>query len=75
MLNSAQKKSNQNKNEDKDGKALHKLMNNAVYDKAMENLRNRINLKLVSNKKTYLKRTSKPSYMLQNSQKQSYINT
>ena len=75
MLNSAQKKSNQNKNEDKDGKALHKLMNNAVYDKTMENLRNRINLKLVSNKKTYLKRTSKPSYMLQNSQKQSYINT
>ena len=55
MLNSAQKKSNQNKNEDKDGKALHKLMNNAVYDKTMENLRNRINLKLVSNKKTYLK--------------------
>ena len=30
-------------------------MNNAVYDKTMENLRNRINLKLVSNKKTYLK--------------------
>ena len=75
MLNSAQKKSNQNKNEDKDGKALHKLMNNAVYDKTMENLRNRINLKLVSNKKTYLKWTSKPSYMSQNSQKQSYINT
>ena len=29
----------------------------------MENLRNRINVKLVSNKKHYLKSTSKPSYM------------
>ena len=29
----------------------------------MENLRNRINVKLVSNKKDYLKCTSKPSYM------------
>ena len=38
-------------------------MNNAVYGKMMENLRNRINVKLVSNKKDYLKQTSKPSYM------------
>ena len=29
----------------------------------MENLRNRIDLKLVNNVKDYLKRTSKPSYM------------
>ena len=29
----------------------------------MENLRNRIDVKLVSNKKDYLKWTSKPSYM------------
>ena len=29
----------------------------------MKNVRNRINVKLVSNKKDYLKLTSKPSYM------------
>ena len=38
-------------------------MNNAIYGKAMEKLRNRINVKLVNNKKDYLKCTSKPSYM------------
>ena len=38
-------------------------MNDAIYGKTMENLRNRINVKLVKNKKDYLKCTSKPSYM------------
>ena len=41
-------------------------MNNAVYSKIMENLRNRIDVRLVSNRKDYLKWTSKPSYMSQN---------
>ena len=51
-------------NGDKDGKALHKLINNAIYGKTMETLGNGIDVKLVNNKKHYLKRTSKPSYML-----------
>ena len=50
---------------DKDGKVMYKLMNNAVYGKTMENVRNRIDMKLVSNEKDSLKWTSKPSYVLQ----------
>ena len=38
-------------------------MNNAVYRNTTENLRNRIDVKLVSNKKDYLKWAYKPSYM------------
>ena len=36
MLNSIQKEQKHKKNGSKDGKALYKLMNNAVYDKTME---------------------------------------
>ena len=39
------------KHGDKDGKALYKLMNNAVYRKTMQMLKNRIDVKLASNKK------------------------
>ena len=38
-------------------------MNSAVYGKTKENLRNTIDVELVSNKKDYLKCTSKPSNM------------
>ena len=51
------------KNGDKNGKVLYKLMNGAAYGKTMEYLRNRIHERLVSKKKDYLKWTSKPSYM------------
>ena len=40
-------------------------MKNGVYDKAMENVRNMIYVRLVSNEKDYLKCTSKSSYMSQ----------
>ena len=64
MLNSTHKKIIEaEKNDGKDAKALHKLMSNVVYRKTMENLRNTIDVKLVSKKKYYLKWTSKPSYM------------
>ena len=62
MLNSTHAKKAE-KNDDEDGKVLYKLMNNVVYGKSMENLRSRIDIKLLSNKKDYLKWTSKPSYL------------
>ena len=48
---------------DKDGRVLCKSLNNAVYSKTMANLRNRIDVKLVSNEKDYLNWTSKPSHI------------
>ena len=56
------KKNKSRKNGEKDGEPLYRLKNNAVYRKTMENLR--IYERLVNNYKYYLKRTSKPSYML-----------
>ena len=43
------------KNADNDGKGFYKLMNNPVYGKTIENLKNRIDVKLVSNEIYYLK--------------------
>ena len=66
MLKSIQKKRIEAEiNDDKNGKALYKLMSNAVCGKTMDRLRNVIGVKLVNNKKAYLKWTSKPSYMSQ----------
>ena len=40
-----------------------KLMINSVYGKTIENLRKRINVRLVNNKKDCLKYTSRPTYV------------
>ena len=45
------------------GKDFFKLMINSVYGKTMENLRKRINVRFVNNKKDFLKYTSKPTYV------------
>ena len=58
-----QKKVEAEKDGDKDGKALYKLMKIFAHEKTIKNLRKRIAIKLISNKKDYLKWTSKPSYM------------
>ena len=57
------KKRLEEENNGKAGKVLYKLMDTAIYRKTMENLRNRIYVKLVNNKKYKLNCTSKPSYI------------
>ena len=44
-------------------KDFFKLMINSVYGETMENLRKRINVRFVDNKKDFLKYTSKPTYV------------
>ena len=47
------------------GKPFYKLMSDVVYRKTMDNLRNRVGVRLVNNQKDYLKCTSKPSFATQ----------
>ena len=52
------------KNADNDfEKYFFKLMINSVYEKTMENLRKRINARLINNAKDFLKYTSRPTYI------------
>ena len=46
-------------------KSLFKLMNSSAYDKTMENLRKKVNVRLVNNAKDYLKYVSKPTFISQ----------
>ena len=62
---SIQKKEDGEKNGEKDWKAFYKLMNNAAFSKTMGKLRSRLDVRLVNNKKEYLKWISKPSYIAQ----------
>ena len=57
-----EKRKNAANNFDKD---FFKLMINSIYGKTIENLRKRINVRLVNNAKDFLKYTSRPTYVTQ----------
>ena len=44
-------------------KDFFKLMDNSVFGKTFENLKKRINVKLVNNAKDYVRYISKPSFL------------
>ena len=50
---------------DKFNKNLHKLFNNLIYGKSIENPRKKINVKLLNYKKRYLKIVNKPNFISQ----------
>ena len=59
-INFNTEKKNANNDFEKD---FLKLMTNSIYGKTMENLRKRINVRLVNNERDFLKYTSRPTYV------------
>ena len=50
---------------DEFSKGLHKLLNNCIYGKSIENQRKRMNVKLVNDKRTYQTCVNKPNFISQ----------
>ena len=44
---------------------MYKLLNNCIYGKSVENIRKRINVKLINDKRKYLKIVNKPNFVSQ----------
>ena len=55
----------QERSDDEFNKGLYKLFNNCIYGKSIENERIRINVKLINDKKTYLRCVNKPDTISQ----------
>ena len=53
------------KSDDEFNKNLYKLFNNCICGKSIENIRKRINVKLVNEKRGYLKFVNKPNFVSQ----------
>ena len=53
------------KSPDEFSKNMYKLLNNCIYGKSIENIRQRINVKLINDKKSYLKCVNKPNFISQ----------
>ena len=50
---------------DEFSKGLYKLLNNCIYGKSIENIRKRMNVKLINDKKVYQRCVNKPSFISQ----------
>ena len=50
---------------DECNKNLYRMLNNCIYGESIENIRKRINVKLINDKKTYQRCVNKPSFISQ----------
>ena len=54
-------------------KNLYKLLNKCIYGKSIENQRERVNVKLINNKKAYLRCVNKPYFISQKSFDKNFV--